>query len=481
MGIPIEKKRNVALIGHGGAGKTTLAEALLFVAGVTTRMGAIEDGNTVSDFSPEEIRRRYSINSCVLPFDSNGHRINLIDCPGYLDFIGDSISALNVVDAAIIVVDGGAGVEPQTRQAWENCTNLELPRLIFISGLDKENASWAETLAACQQAFGRTVAPLVMTIGQQHQLRGVVNVLTRTAYIKDGDKIVSGDVPAEMQDAVEETRATLVESIVELDDALMERYMEDESIADEDLMAALQDGVRRGAFCPAVGGAAKALVGARNLLELIESALPHPGLRGAVAGEKPGGGREERQLTAEAAPCARVFKISTEGQLGELFWMRLYSGTIRPGDTLYNAVTSEGEKVPTLLVMRGKTREDMTQADAGDIVATVKLKYTAMGHTLATKDNQIVLPELDYPSAVAYEAVDVDDKNDLGGLRHGPAASGYRGRLRQGQGRRDHQVEETARPVSRDHHHAGCRPGQVQEADRWARQVRRRSRPAGAD
>lgn len=413
MGVPIENKRNVALIGHGGAGKTTLAESLLYTAGVTTRMGTIDDGNTVSDYSPEEIRRRYSINSCVLPFDSNGHRITLIDCPGYLDFIGESISALHVVDAAIIVVDGGAGVEPQTRQAWENCSALQLPRLIFISGLDKDNASWTETLRACQQAFGRTVAPLVMTIGEQHQLRGVVNVLTRTAFIKDGDKIVSGQVPAELQEAVEETRAALVESIVELDDALMERYMEDDAIADEDLLAALQDGVRRGAFCPTVGGAAKAKIGARNLLELIETALPHPGQRGTVVGEKPGGGREERQLTADAGICARVFKISTEGQLGELFWSRLYSGTIRPGDTLYNANASESEKIPTLLVMRGKTREDITQADAGDIVATVKLKSTGMGETLCTKDNQIVLPALVYPNAVAYEAVDVDDKNDL--------------------------------------------------------------------
>jgi len=413
MGVPIEQKRNVALIGHGGCGKTTLAEALLYAAGVTTRMGSIEDGNTVSDYDPEEIKRQYSIKASVLPFDYNNQRITLLDCPGYLDFIGSTISALNVVDAAIIVVDGQAGVEPQTRQAWETCESLGLPRMLFISGLDKDGSDFDATLGTLRQAFGKTVAPLLMTVGAQQQLSGVVNVLWRKAFIKSGDSISEQDVPADMQDRVEDARAELVESIVELDDALMERYMEDEAVSEGELTAALQAGCQRGAFCPVIGGSGKLQIGVRNLLELIEAALPHPGVRGKIDGTKPAGGADSRPLSEDAPLCGRVFKVNAEGQLGELYWIRLYSGVLRPGDSVYNSTTQESEKVPNLLVMRGKTREDITQAGAGDIVATVKLKSTGMGDTLCARDQQIILPAIEYPSAVAFETVEVEDKNDL--------------------------------------------------------------------
>lgn len=413
MGFPIDKKRNVALIGHGGCGKTTLAEAMLFTAGATTRMGSVEDGNTVSDYDPEEIKRRYSIKTSVLPFDYEGCRVTLLDCPGYLDFIGSMISALTVADAAIIVVDGAAGVEPQTRQAWEICDRLNLPRLLFISGLDKENSEWDSALGGLKQAFGRSVAPLLMTIGSQHEMRGVVNVLWRKAFVTEGGKISAAEVPADLQERVEDARAELVESIVELDDALMERYMEDEAIAEEELMAALQAGAQRGDFCPVVGGSGKQQIGVKNLLELIVAALPHPGIRGKVTGSKPSGGEDARPCSEDAPLCGRVFKVSAEGQLGELFWVRLYSGVLRPGDTIYNSSSREAEKIPNLLVMRGKTREDITQAGAGDIVATVKMKATGMGDTLSAKDQQIILPDIEYPSAVAFEAVEVEDKNDL--------------------------------------------------------------------
>ena len=413
MGVPIEKKRNVALIGHGGSGKTTLTEAVLYTAGVTTRMGTVEDGNTVSDVNPEEIKRRYSIYSAVMPFEHNGFKYTMIDCPGYLDFMGDTISALNVVDAAVIVVNGGAGVEPQTRQAWNNCNKLGLARLIFISGLDKDNSSWDETLGACRQAFGTTVAPLVITMGEQHSLTGVINVLTRKAYVKDGDKIVEQDVPADFTSKVEEARAELIESIVEMDDELMERYMEDDDISDEEIVKVLKESTQRGDFCPVIGGAGKQMIGVRNLMDIIESAFPHPGVAGSIEGKKPNGNSEQRTIAADTPFCGRIFKVSSEGQLGELFWMRVYSGTIRPGDNVFNSSANESEKLSTLLVMRGKNREDVAQADAGDIVATVKMKYTHMGNTMCTKDSQIILPDIVYPNAVAFESMDVEDQNDL--------------------------------------------------------------------
>lgn len=413
MAVPTAKKRNLALVGHGGCGKTTLAEAMLFAAGAITRMGTIEDGNTVSDYNPEEIRRRYSIYGSILPFDHNGHRITLIDCPGYLDFIGETLSALNAVDAAVLVVSGVAGVEPQTRVSWQYLEKLKLPRMVFVSGLDKENSSFDNAVAALRHAFGSSLTPLIMPIGQQSQLKGIVNVLTRRAYIKEGDKVVEQDVPADLKDKVEAARTTAVESIVELDEKLFERYLADEPISDQELAGALQAGVQRGAICPVLGGSAKQLTGVQTLFDLIETALPDPSFRGKVSGKKPNGADDSRALADDAPFCARIFKISTEGQLGDLFWMRVYSGTLHSGDTPYNPRAAESEKITNLLVMRGKVREDVPQAGAGDIVATVKIKTTKLGDTLCAKDNQIVLPPIEYPSAVAYEAVEVDDKNDL--------------------------------------------------------------------
>lgn len=413
MGIPVDKKRNIALIGHGGAGKTILAEAALRTAGVINRMGTIEDGNTISDHDPEEIKRQYSIHSCVLPFDYNGYHISMVDCPGYLAFVGDMVSSLEAMDAAIIVVSGTAGVEPQTRMAWNYCDKLDKPRLLFITGLDKENSSWETALANCRQAFGNKVVPLCITIGEQQGLKGVVNVLDRKAFIKEGGKIVEQAVPADLAESVEAARGELVESIVELDEGLFERYLADEEISTDELWLALQAGTQKGEIYPAIGGSGKEVIGIRNLLELITHSIPDPASKGVVAGTKPAGGDDERQLTADVPLCARVFKVTSEGQLGEIYWLRVYSGTIKPGDTVFNASSNNSEKISNLLVLRGKTRIDVTEATVGDVVATVKLKHTAIGNTLCTKDNQLILPEVPYPSAVAFEAVEVEDKNDL--------------------------------------------------------------------
>jgi elongation factor G len=413
MGVPVEKKRNIALIGHGGAGKTILAEAMLFMAGATSRMGTIEDGNTVSDHDPEEIRRKYSIHSSVLPFTYKDHAITVVDCPGYLDFIGETTSALNAVDSAIIVVNGSTGVEPQTRQAWALCEKLSLPRLIYISGLDKENASWTNALASCRSAFGKTVAPLFVTVGEHHSLRGVINVLIERAYIREGDKVVEQEIPDDYKEAAAEARASLVESIVELDEAMFERYLADDSISTEELLHTMQEGIAHGQFCPAVGGSAKQIIGVRSTLDLVLAAMPAPNFKGTITGAKPNGSEEVRQLSESAPLCARIFKISQEGQLGEVFWMRIFSGTLKPGEAVFNANSGEMEKVSNLLIMRGKTREDMSQASVGDLVATVKLKSTHMGNTLSTKESPIVLPPIEYPTSVSYECVEVEDKNDL--------------------------------------------------------------------
>ncbi len=413
MAVPVANKRNVALLGHGGSGKTTLAEALLNYAGVTTRMGTIEEGNTVSDYHPEELKRRYSIYSTVLPFNYNGLHYNVVDCPGYLDFIGEAISALSVVEGAVILVNGVAGIEPQTRQAWRYAEQMNVARAFFISQLDKENSSYSRVLEQLRAAFGKSVVPFVIPVGEQSNLKSVVNVLNRKVYSRQGSQVVESDPPAEMSEAIEAARTSLIESIVELDDALMERYMLDEAIGEEELLHTLLEGVKKGAICPVVGGSAKQNIGMGRLLELIHHSLPDPSFHGSMTGQKPNGGEDTRPLSDAAPFSAQIFKLTLEGQLGEVLWMRVLSGSIKPGDTVYNPRTGEQEKISTLLVMRGKTREDVPNASAGDLVATVKLKGTRLGDTLCLKESAIIYPEIHYPSAVSYEAVNVEDKNDL--------------------------------------------------------------------
>jgi elongation factor G len=426
MGVAIDKKRNVAIIGHGGAGKTVLSEAMLYVAGAINRMGTIEDGNTVSDHDPEEIKRKYSIKSAVLPFDFDGYHFTLIDCPGYRDFLGESTSALNVVDSAILVVNGSMGVEPQTRVFWETCEELGLPRMIFISGLDKENADWDSAVDSCRREFGKVVAPLSLAIGEHHDLGGIINVLTRKAYVKEGDKIVEKAVPEDYLERMEAARASLVESIVELDDELMMRYMEDGEISDEELEKAMLDGILHGKFCPVVGGSGKAMVGVRNLLKILIHNMPHPGFHAKVNGRKPDGSEDSRPPVEDAPLTARVFKVSNEGQVGDVYWMRIWSGKLKSGDTVLNSSSDELEKIGNMILMRGKDRTDVTECGAGEIVATMKLKHTKMGSTLCAKDHPIILGDIEYRSPVAYEKVDVDDHNDLEKViaaLHGIAAS----------------------------------------------------------
>jgi elongation factor G len=413
MGVPMSQKRNVALLGQGGCGKTTLAEAMLNLAGAAPRMGSIEEGNTVSDYHPEEVKRRHSIYSSILPFDYSGQRITLIDNPGYLDFIGEAVNSLSVADGAVIVVNGVAGIEPQTRLAWENCQRLNIPRLLFINLLDKENSSWGRTLDACRATFGKSIAPLVITIGEQTGLKGVVNILLEKAFVKEGDKLVEQDVPAEMVEDVHAAHKQLLESIVETDPELFERYLADEEINNDELLVALKSATLRGELCPAIGGAARQKIGVSNLMNIILRCLPAPDFHREEKGSTPDGKEDSRPLSEAAPFAARVFKITSEGQLGEVFWLRIYSGTIKPGDSVFNPRTGEVEKVSALLVMRGKTREDITSASAGDIVASVKLKGVKLGDTLCAREHPIIFPPIQLPGAVAYELVGVEDRNDL--------------------------------------------------------------------
>src|SRR5437763_10273309 len=274
--FPPEKIRNVALVGHGGSGKTTLTEALLHCAGATTRIGRVEDGTTVTDFDPEEQKRGLSLSLALAPFEWNDHKINLIDCPGYADFIGDVHAALRVADLAVFVVSAVEGVEVQTYAAWKIAAELGVPRMIFINKLDRERASFERTLDQLRDRFGAGVAPLELPIGEEAAFRGVADLLTDTAYFYDGDNVTHGEVPDDLADLEHQVHDNLVEGIVVADDELLERYLEGETLEPKELQDTLAKGVVEASVFPVVCGAATQLIGAARLAPLICEPGPAP-------------------------------------------------------------------------------------------------------------------------------------------------------------------------------------------------------------
>jgi elongation factor G len=412
--VDIAQKRNVALVGHGGCGKTTLAEAMLFASGAINRMGTVSEGNTASDFAAEEVKRRISIWSTVLPLSFDGMAVNLVDTPGYIDFVGEMISSLRVADSAVIVVNALAGIETQTERAWDICQELGLPRAFFIAQVDKENASFERTLAELAERWGTRVAPLYVPVGNEKDLTGVVDVLAEKAYITKDGAMKEAAVPEDLKAKVADARLKLVESIVEQDEKLFERYLADEKLSEGELIPALRAGVLAGKIVPVLCGAAPKLIGVFPLLNLIVDALPSPAHRGAVKGVKPGTEKEDSRKPGPDEPfSARVFKVMNEPHIGELIFFRIYSGTVKPGDSVYNSTRDANEKITAVISMRGKQREDLTQASAGDLVATVKLRETRLGDTLCDKEKPIVFPPLSFPSTLNFEAIKVESKGDL--------------------------------------------------------------------
>ncbi|HEX4821571.1 MAG TPA: GTP-binding protein, partial [Acidimicrobiales bacterium] len=274
--FPPEKIRNVALVGHGGSGKTTLAEALLHKAGAITRMGRVEDGTTVCDFDPEEQKRSLSLSLALAPFEWKDHKVNLIDCPGYADFIGDVHAALRVADLAVFVVSAVEGVEVQTYAAWKIAAELGVPRMIFVNKLDRERASFERTLEQLRDRFGAGVAPLELPIGEEADFHGVADLLTDTAYLYDGDKVTHGEVPDELADLEHQVHDNLVEGIVVADDDLLERYLGGEQISFDELETCLAHGVASASVFPVVCGSATGPIAVDRLCDFICEIGPSP-------------------------------------------------------------------------------------------------------------------------------------------------------------------------------------------------------------
>jgi elongation factor G len=401
--VSSEKIRNVALVGHSGSGKTSLAEALLHRAGVIARRGRVEDGTTVCDHEPEEQRRTMTLSLALAPFEWHGHKVNLIDTPGYADFTAEVLAALEAADLALFVVSAVDGVEVQTEAIWRLTEELGVPHLVFVNKLDRERASFERTLEEIRERLGANVAPLELPIGAESSFRGVADVLTDTAQIYEDGAPHAEQIPAELEDLEHQVHDEVVEGIVVADDALLERYLEGEEPSVEELEHTLTLGLEAGTVVPVLCGSATTEVGIDRLADLIVEIGPPPADRPRTV--RAGDTTVEVSPDPDGDPLAVVIKTLTDPYVGQISILKVLSGTIRDGDHLVNSRTGTDERLHGLLTVRGKDTETVDELVAGDLGAIAKLSDTATGDTLAQRGRPVVIERPAAPEPVLSMAI----------------------------------------------------------------------------
>jgi elongation factor G len=395
--VPTAKIRNVALVGHGGSGKTTLAEALLHTAGAIGRMGRVEDGTTVCDYDPEATKRHLSVSLAMAPFDLAGHRINVIDTPGYADFVTDVHAALRVADLAVFVVSAVEGVEVQTEVAWRIADELALPRIVFVNKLDRERASFEQTLEQLKATFGAGVAPLELPIGREAEFRGVIDLLSDTAetYADGSPHGTEGPVPDDMADEEHSVHDALIEGIVVADDALTERYLADEPIDVSELGHALAHGIDAGTVFPVLCGSATKLIGVDRLARFIVEEGPEPHVTGD-----------------DGQTALFVFKTIVDPYVGHVNLFKVLQGVLRADAVLVNGRTVHDEKLHQLSILRGKEQVPVKELHAGDIGAVAKLNDTSTGDVLAERGTDIAVEPFVVPDPLLSVAIHAQSNSD---------------------------------------------------------------------
>jgi elongation factor G len=405
--------RNVALVGHSGAGKTTLTEALLFVSGALTRMGKIGEGNTVSDHDPEEIRRGISVSMSLAPVEWQGVKINILDTPGYADFIGDVHGAIRAADACLFVVSAVDGVEVQTEAAWELAAEAGLPRAIVINKLDRERASFERTLEDLVRAFGTQVAPIQLPIGEEHDLAGLVDLLSRKAY-RYGTATTGAEEawPEDLVAKAEPYRERLADAVAETDDALLEKYLEQGELSEEEIVRGVKAGLAQAKVAPVLVAAADRHLGVDRLASFVADAFPSPAERAPVTVTTKGGEERERACDPAGPLTALVFKTVSDPYVGRINLFRVWSGTLRPDSSVFNATKNTEERVGQVFTMRGKDHENVPEVPAGDIGAVAKLSHTITGDTLSVKADPVMLPSIALPEPLLAVAIAPKTKGD---------------------------------------------------------------------
>ncbi|MGB4430996.1 MAG: elongation factor G [Limnochordia bacterium] len=402
--------RNVALVGHGGTGKTSLAEAMLFVAKAINRLGRVDDGTTVLDFDPEETRRQISINTAQAPAEWKNHKINILDTPGYFDFVGDVIAALTVADSGLLVVCASSGVEVGTEKGWAYLEDAGLPRTVFVNKMDRENANFSRVVEQLRSFFGPKLVPVQLPIGEADTFSGIVDLVTMKAYFKDGDSFKEGPIPADMQDQVEAAREEMIEAASVADEDLMMKYLEGEALTDEEIENAVRLGTQTGEMVPILCGSAQSTLGIALLNDHIVQCMPSPANR-TITGTNAQG----EEVTVSAAGdelAALVYKTMADPYVGKLTLFRVFSGTIRSDSTCFNVRTGRDERIGQLFLIKGKEQLPVSKIGPGDLGAVAKLQDTTTNDTLTSKDAKLSLKPIDFPKPNMTLAIQPKAKGD---------------------------------------------------------------------
>ncbi|TCW42464.1 elongation factor G [Thermohydrogenium kirishiense] len=401
--------RNVGLVSHGGAGKTTLTEALLYNAKAIDRIGRVEDGTTVSDYDPEEISRQFSISTSVIPIEWKDYKLNVLDTPGYFDFFGEVISGLKAADSAVLVVCAASGVEVGTEKSFHILEEENLPAVIFINKMDRENADYYKTLNQLRDKFGNKVVPMTLPIGSEHSFTGYVDLITNKAYVYSQKGIEEADVPKDMEENVLKLREELIEDIAENDEALMEKFFAGEELSKDELLHGLKEGVKSRDIFPVVCGSSLKNIGIDVLLNIMTDVLPSPdevNKFGAVS-------------DVNKPYSAFVFKTIADPFVGKLSIFRVLSGSITSDSTVFNGTKKANEKIGQLYILRGKKQMPVSKLVAGDIGACAKLQFTMTGDTLRDPANQVEFGPISFPEPTLALAIEPKAKGDEDKISNG--------------------------------------------------------------
>jgi len=404
--------RNVVLLSHQGAGKTSLVEFMLFTSGAIQRLGSVADGTTTSDYDPLEVDRHMGINLSLVPIQWQEMKLNLIDTPGYADFIGEVRSGLRVSEGAMIVICAASGVEVGTEQMWSDAEKGNLPRLIFVNKMDRDNADFLSTLKVIQAKLSPKCLPLQLPIGSQKDFQGVIDLVTMKAYI--GTDLQETEIPSALREQAEASREKLVEAAVEVDDELINKYLEGESINNEEIFAAIKKSTIAGKLVPVFVGSALKGLGTQQILNGICSYLPSPEEKDAIVAKNVStGDQEEIKPDSESPLSSLVFKTTADPYVGKLSYFRVYSGVISSNSQVWNANKNSMERISQLFTMLGKNQQTVPQVTAGDIGAVAKLSLTTTGDTLCAREHPVILPGIEFPKANFSMAIQPQAKTDL--------------------------------------------------------------------
>jgi elongation factor G len=412
----VEKIRNIAVIAHGGAGKTSLVEALLFTAGSIDRLGSVDDGTSTTDYEPEEISRKITITSAPAFCEWKGNLINFVDTPGFINFLEDTRGCLRAVDGAIVIVSAVSGVKAETQKIWQYASEYDLPRLVFVNKMDKEMANYQRALGDIEKAFEKDALPLQLPIGAGEKFAGIVDLLSMKAFAFSGGKATETAIPEDMTADIEEYRKKLIEKIAESDDALLEKYLEGGMLTDEEIVRGVREGCLTKRFIPVAFGAATANIGISTLLDTAVLCLPSPvdmDRISPVKGTNPKDGKEvERRPSVEQPLAAYVCKTIADPFAGRLSIFRVYSGALKADSTVFNSVTGAKERIGQVFRLLGKKQVATQMIGPGEIGVVAKLKETFTGDTLCDESGQIVLPKAKFADPIISYAIAPKSKGD---------------------------------------------------------------------